>query len=85
MVTIISRSKLYLGTEILWCPQCKGVVSIPVHSDMPERIYLSCRGCGYRAVLNTVPILDKYGLPHGLSQSERRQTATCLKNEVAKI
>ncbi|MBW2673202.1 MAG: hypothetical protein JRD89_07280 [Deltaproteobacteria bacterium] len=85
MPAIINRARLYLGIEVLRCPRCKAAVSVPVHTDLPERVYLSCAGCNYRAMLNTAPILDKYGIPAGLSRAERRQTARHLQDNITKI
>lgn len=85
MITVINRAGLRLGTEIFKCPKCLGPVPIEIHTDLPEQDWLSCPTCGYRALVNTIPILDKYGLPHGLSLPEKRQLADHLQRNIAKM
>lgn len=82
---IISRSKLFLGCESLRCPRCGRVNRVPVHTDLPDRQWLTCGGCGYRALLNCAPLLEKYGLLPGLNQSEKRTAGRYLQAEIAKI
>lgn len=82
---IISRARMRLGTETLRCPRCRKPVSIEIHTDLPDRDWLSCSGCDYRAVIDFIPILDKYGLPHGLSRPEKRQFAEHLQKNIAKL
>lgn len=84
MSAIISRSKLRLGIETFNCPRCRKPVSIEIHTDLPDQDWLACP-CGYRARVNFIPILDKYGLPHGLSRPEKRQLAEHLQRNIAKI
>jgi len=77
--------RIILGIERLRCPRCGRMNVVAVHSDLPERDWMTCRFCGYKAIINYVPILEKYGLPHGLSRPERRQFGRHLKKEIAKI
>jgi len=77
--------KIILGIEHLRCPRCGRMNAVAVHSDLPARDWMTCRFCSYRAIINFIPILDKYGLPHGLSRPERRQFGRHLKKEIAKI
>ena len=76
-------SKIILGTEILRCPRCRSPKTIDVHSDIPDQDYLVCDACGYRALVKLVPILDKYGLPYGLTRTEKRSFAHHLKKNIA--
>ena len=77
--------KIIIGVEILHCPRCGRVNIVEIHSDLPERDWLTCRGCDYRALLNFCPILDKYGLPLGLSREEKRDIGRHLKQNISKI
>ena len=77
--------KIFLGIETLYCPNCRYPNMIEVHSDLPDRERLRCIRCGYSALVNFVPILDKYGLPHGLSRAEKRDIGCNLKKESNKI
>ena len=81
----IGRGKIFLGTESLRCPKCGRVNHVEIHSDLPEKDYLTCRFCGYKAIVNLVPILDKYGIPHGASKIEKREVGEYLQKEVGKI
>lgn len=78
-------SKIILGIEKLRCPQCGAINLVEIHSDMPEQDNLVCGSCGYKALLDCKPLLDKYGLPHGLSRPEKRQTAKHLKQNIIKM
>ena len=77
--------KIILGVETLRCPRCGRPNQVEVHSDLPDRDYLSCRFCGYRAKISFAPILDKFGLPHGLSQDEKWGMSRYIKTEIDKI
>lgn len=83
-MTTIGRGRIDLGTEYLACPSCRKMVAVKIHTDLPERDWVACK-CGYRALLNFIPILDKYGLPHGLSRPEKRQLADHLQRNVARL
>ena len=76
---------IYLGTEYLTCPKCGLAVRVHVMHDMPALDYLECPGCNYRAVLDMTPILDKYGLPHGVSRQESADIARTLPDQVSAI
>jgi len=52
---------------------------------MPDKDYLTCSSCGFRGVINFKPMLDKCGLPHGLSRPEKRQFGRHLKADLEKI
>ena len=82
---LLATGKFYLGTEILRCPRCKGQNKVEIHSDLPEMDWLICIFCGYKAIINFIPILDKYGLPHGLSRPENRQIGRHVKQNLQKI
>ncbi|MCD6476168.1 MAG: hypothetical protein J7K85_07925 [Anaerolineaceae bacterium] len=82
---VIGRGRIFLGIEDLQCPRCGGVNHVKIHSDLPERDYLSCTFCGYRAMLNFAPIMDKYGVPRGASKAEKREITQYLRSEVGKI
>lgn len=84
-MALTAPGKIYLGTEILRCPRCKGQNRVEVHSDLPEQNWLICVACGYKAIIDFIPILDKYGLPHGLSKPEKRQIGRHLKQNLKKI
>ena len=77
--------KIILGLEQLRCPRCRRFNTVEVHSDLPERDWLTCDFCGYKALLNFNPILDKYGLPLGLSREEKRDIGRHLKQNISKI
>jgi len=79
------QGSVLLGEETLGCPRCKYPNRIQINSDLPEKDYLTCRKCGYRAMINFTPILDKYGLPDGLSRAEKRQLGRHLKDVISKI
>ena len=85
MGLVIGRGRIFLGTEALRCPRCGMINNVWIHTDLPERDYLSCAFCGYRAMLNFAPILDKYGVPHGASKAEKREITEYLRSEVGKI
>lgn len=80
-----NRARLKLGTEMLRCPRCRRPVPVEIHTDLPEQDWLVCPHCDYKSELNFVPILDKYGLPHGLSRPEKRQFAEHLQRNIAKL
>lgn len=77
--------RIFLGIEKLRCPRCGQVNNVEIHSDLPERDYLSCGFCGYRAILNFAPIMDKYGVPRGTSKIEKREISQYLRSEISKI
>ena len=77
--------KIILGIEKLRCPQCGTINLVDIHSDMPDQDNLICGSCGYKALLNCKPLLDKYGLPHGLSTGEKRQITKHLKNNISQM
>ena len=81
----IGRGRIFLGIEALRCPRCGKVNRVEIHSDLPERDYLSCAFCGYRAMLYLAPIMDKYGVPRGASKAEKREITQYLRSEVGKI
>jgi DNA-directed RNA polymerase subunit RPC12/RpoP len=84
-MSLIRVAPVVLGIEILKCPRCSGPNHIEIHSDLPEQDYLTCKYCGYKALLNYIPILDKYGLPHGLSQEEKRQIGQHLQTNIDRL
>jgi DNA-directed RNA polymerase subunit RPC12/RpoP len=81
----VGRGRIFLGREHLRCPRCKRQVSVDVHSDVPDQDWLTCQSCGYKALLNFRPLIDKYGVPPDSSIPERRDTGDYLQREVAKI
>ena len=85
MGPVVGRGRIFLGIEALRCPRCGKVNRVEIHSDLPGRDYLSCAFCGYRAMLNFAPIMDKYGVPRGASKAERREMPQYLQSEVGKI
>lgn len=85
MGVAVGRGRIYLGTETLRCPRCRRQVRVGIHSDMPDRGRLVCPWCGYRALLNFRPILDRYGVPPDASRQERREIGDHLQREAAKI
>jgi len=84
-MTLTKQGKIFLGIEILQCPQCRRPNEIEIFSDLPERDWLICKFCGYKAILNFSSILDRYGLPHGLNRNEKRQIARHIKKNIDKI
>lgn len=84
-MTVTEQGKIFLGIEILRCPKCRVLNKIKIFSDLPEKDWLICAFCGYKAIFNFSPILDKYGLPHGLNLQEKRQIARHLKKNIDKI
>jgi hypothetical protein len=82
---MIGTGKILLGVETLHCPLCGWPNKIEIHSDLPAKDWLTCKKCGYRALLDYGPILKKYGLPQGLSRAERRTFGQHLKRDIAKI
>ncbi len=85
MGVIIKAGRLHLGTEHLRCPRCKGINIVEIHTDHPASDWLICQFCGYKAIINFIPLLDKYGLPHGLSKPEMRDIGKHLKEDLAKL
>jgi len=77
--------RIILAMERLRCPRCQQMNIVEIHSDLPARDWLICQYCGYKAILNFAPILDKYGLPHGLSRPEKRDFGKHLKKDLIKI
>jgi len=77
--------RIIIGIERLKCPRCKRTNVFEIRSDLPERGWRECGACGYRAIMNFVPILDKYGIPHGASRIEKREIGEYLQRETAKI
>lgn len=82
---IIPQGKIILGTERIRCPRCGRINSFEIHSDLPARDLRACGACGYAAVIDFTPILDKYGIPPGLSKPEKRQVSRHLKGNIAKL
>jgi len=78
-------AKIILGIEHLRCPRCGRINAVEIHSDLSKRDWLICRFCGYRAVINFAPILDKYGLSHAMSRPERRDFGKHLQKDLTKI
>lgn len=76
---------IYLGTEWLRCPVCRYPVRVDVMHDLPAEDWLRCPWCHYRAIMDYRPILDKYGIPHGVSKPEALDIARYLPREVARI
>lgn len=77
--------KIIIGMEKIRCPRCRAINELEIHSDLPKKDYHKCRACGYRAIINFAPILEKYGILSGMSKPEIRETARFLRAEVDKI
>ena len=72
--------------EKLRCPRCRTVNQVPVWSDAPLQDWATCDGCGYKAVLNFGPLLDKFCIPPvGLSNNEKAELARGIQREVGKL
>lgn len=82
---IIKTGKIHLGVETLRCPQCRFPNKIEITSDLPAEDWLTCAGCGYKALLDIRPILKKYGLPQGLSIEEKRDFSNHLQRDLKKM
>lgn len=82
---LIKPGKIHLGLETLCCPQCRYPNRVAIDSDQPAEDWLTCAGCGYRALLDVRPILRKYGLPVGLSTEEKRDFSHHLQQDISKI
>ena len=82
---LIKPGKIHLGIETLRCPQCRFPNRVAIDSDLPAADYLTCARCGHRALLNLRPILQKYGLPEGLSREEKRDFSQHLQRDINKI
>lgn len=82
---LINPGKIILGIETLRCPRCRFPNRVEIHSDLPAEDWLTCKFCGYKAVLYFRPILKKYGLPQGMSLAERRSFGRHLKKDIAKL
>jgi len=76
---------IVLGLEKLRCPRCRRVTVVEVHSDLPERDWLTCSFCGFKGLMDFRPVLSKYGLLHGMSKQERRDFSKHLKRDVNKL
>jgi phage FluMu protein Com len=74
--------KIILGIEHLRCPRCRRMNAVEIHSDLPARDWMTCRWCGYKAIVNYEPILDKYCTSTKLSRAERRNTSAWLQKEL---
>jgi hypothetical protein len=85
ILPIIKTGTVHLGVETLRCPQCRFPNQIEITSDLPPEDWLTCAGCGYRALLDIRPILRKYGLPLGLSIEEKRDFSRHLQADIKKI
>jgi hypothetical protein len=83
MGTLIRDNRIFLGTEHLRCPRCRSIVRLPIHSDCPERAYVRCKFCEFRAVMDFAPVLKKYGLRTEMSQSEKTETARWIERETS--
>jgi len=81
----IDAGKIVLGIEVLRCPRCQTPNRVLIHSDLPVEEYIECGACKYRARLDFRQLLKKYGLPQGLSKSERRTLSRHLQTNVSKI
>jgi DNA-directed RNA polymerase subunit RPC12/RpoP len=81
----VGRGRIFLGRETFRCPRCRRPVPVEVHSDVPDQDWLGCPVCGYRALLNFRPLLDKYGVPCNASITEKREAGDFLQRETAKI
>jgi len=77
--------KIIIGMEKIRCPRCRAANELEIHSDLPEKDYCKCCACGYRAIINFAPILEKYGILRGMSRPESRETARFLRAEINKI
>lgn len=77
--------RIIIGTERIRCPKCGRINIFDIHTDLPERDRRACGACGYSAVINFIPILDKYGIPHGASLQEKRDMTKYLRKETNKI
>lgn len=82
---LIKPGKIHLGIETLRCPRCRFPNKVEITSDLPAEDWLTCAGCGYRALLDITPILRKYGLPAGLSIEEKRDFSKHLQADLNKI
>lgn len=85
ILPLIKPGKIHLGVETLCCPQCKFPNKVAIDSDQPAEDWLTCAKCGYAAILNLAPILEKYGLPAGLSTEEKRDFSLHLQEDLKKI
>jgi DNA-directed RNA polymerase subunit RPC12/RpoP len=82
---IVKPGKIHLGIETLRCPRCKFPNRVEITSDLPSEDWLTCAGCGYKALLDIRPILKKYGLPQGLSIEEKRDFSNHLQRDLKKM
>jgi len=78
---MIKPGKILLGIEYLRCQRCHAIVRVPIHSDCPERAYVQCKGCGFRDVMDFMPVLKKYGLRTEMSGPEKTDAARWLAHE----
>lgn len=81
----LGSKKLLLGIEKLICPRCGRVNLMEIHTDLPQSEWLTCEFCGYKAVLDFSPILDKYGLVESMNRSEKRCFAKHLRKNLEKL
>ncbi len=77
--------RIIIGVERIRCPRCGRINAFDIHSDLPELDRRACGACGYSAVINFAPILDKYGIPRGASRQEKRDLTRYLQKETTKI
>ncbi|MCX5825387.1 MAG: hypothetical protein NTY86_18315 [Deltaproteobacteria bacterium] len=82
---IIKPGKIHLGIETLRCPRCKFLNKVEITSDLPVEDWLTCAQCHYKALLDIRPILQKYGLPQGLSVEEKRDFSNHLQRDLKKM
>ena len=82
---IIKPGTIHLGIETLCCPQCRYPNKVEITSDLPAEDWLTCAGCGYKALLDIRPLLQKYGLPQGLSIPEKRDFSRDLQADLKKL
>lgn len=82
---LIKTGKIHLGIETLRCPQCRFPNKVEIDSDLPAEDWLTCAGCGYKALLDCRPILKKYGLPAGFSIEEKRDFSKHLQADLKKM
>lgn len=82
---LIKTGKIHLGIETLRCPQCRFPNKVEITSDLPAEDWLTCAGCGYKALLDIRPILKKYGLPAGMSTEEKRDFSKHLQADLKKL
>jgi DNA-directed RNA polymerase subunit RPC12/RpoP len=85
ILPIIKPGKIHLGVETLRCPQCRFPNRVEITSDLPAEDWLTCAGCGHKALLDIRPILRKYGLPQGLSIEEKRDFSNHLQRDLKRM